>query len=145
MFLWKKYTSVPDTGTSQYWLILEHFWCTSIAWKCNIYVLWNVLVLFRSLQYWNAKMVQYCPILMYQYLGLQVYFFRFFNLYVSHAGLALTLFVEQPQYVGIFSPETGVRVSIHSADVKPTPEDIGLTATTGMATSIGVRQVREAV
>ena len=75
----KSILQVPDTGTSQYWWILEHFWCTSIAWKCDIYVLWNVLVLFRSLQYWNAKMVQYCPILMYQYLGLQVYFFRWFN------------------------------------------------------------------
>ena len=28
---------VPDTGTSQYWWILEHFWCTSIAWKCDIH------------------------------------------------------------------------------------------------------------
>ena len=53
----KSILQVPDTGTSQYWWILEHFWCTGIAWKCDIYVLKNVLVLFRSLQYWNAKMV----------------------------------------------------------------------------------------
>ncbi|XP_072013768.1 acid-sensing ion channel 5-like isoform X2 [Amphiura filiformis] len=55
-------------------------------------------------------------------------------------GLHLTLFIEQPEYVGIFSHESGVRVSIHSADVQPSPQDIGITATTGMATSIGVRQ-----
>ena len=35
----KSILQVPDTGTSQYWWILEHFWCTSIAWKCDIYVL----------------------------------------------------------------------------------------------------------
>ena len=37
--LGKGILQVPDTGTSQYWWILEHFWCTSIAWKCDIYVL----------------------------------------------------------------------------------------------------------
>ena len=36
----------------------------------------NMLVVFRSSQYWNTKMVQYCPILVYQYLGLKIYFFR---------------------------------------------------------------------
>ena len=40
-FRWfgKSKLQVPDTGTSQYWWILEHFWCTSIAWKYDIYVL----------------------------------------------------------------------------------------------------------
>ena len=32
----KSILQVPDTGMSQYWWILEHFWCTSIAWKCDI-------------------------------------------------------------------------------------------------------------
>ena len=31
----KSILHVPDTWTSQYWWILEHFWCTSIAWKCD--------------------------------------------------------------------------------------------------------------
>ena len=35
----KSKLQVPDTGTSQYWWILEHFWRTSIAWKYDIYVL----------------------------------------------------------------------------------------------------------
>ena len=38
-FLGKSILQVPDTGTSQYWWMLEHFWCTSIAWKCDIHVL----------------------------------------------------------------------------------------------------------
>ena len=35
----KSILQVPDTGTSQYWWILEHFWCTSVAGKYDIYVL----------------------------------------------------------------------------------------------------------
>ena len=48
----------PSIG--EYWNI---FWYTSIARKGDINVLYNVLVLFRSSQYWNAEVVQYCPIL----------------------------------------------------------------------------------
>ena len=40
----KSKLQVPDTGTSQYWWILEHFWCTSIAWKCDIYILYNGVI-----------------------------------------------------------------------------------------------------
>ena len=35
----KSKLQVPDTGMSQYWSILEHFWCTSIAQKCDPYVI----------------------------------------------------------------------------------------------------------
>ena len=38
-FFWKRILQVPDTGTSQYWWILEHFWCTRIARNSDIYVL----------------------------------------------------------------------------------------------------------
>ena len=58
--------------------LLEHLWCTSIArkfWHRPIglsYVLQKVLiVLSRSLQ-WNAKTIQYCPIMTNQYLGLKL-------------------------------------------------------------------------
>ena len=30
---------LADTGTSQYWWILEHFWFTNFTWKCDIYIL----------------------------------------------------------------------------------------------------------
>ena len=56
----KAILQVPDTGTTQYCWILEHFSCTSIAWKYNLnYVLWKVLVLSRNSIYQNANMVQY--------------------------------------------------------------------------------------
>ena len=35
----KSKLQVPDTGMSQYWSILEYFLCTSIARKCDPYVL----------------------------------------------------------------------------------------------------------
>ena len=38
-FSGKSILQVPDTGMSQYWSILEYFWCTSIAQKCDPYVL----------------------------------------------------------------------------------------------------------
>ena len=57
------------------------------------------------------------------------------------SGLKLTLFVEEPQYVGILTPELGVRVAIHAPENQPFPQDIGITAPTGMASSIGIRQV----
>ncbi|XP_038073616.1 uncharacterized protein LOC119741792 [Patiria miniata] len=56
-------------------------------------------------------------------------------------GLHLTLFLEMPEYVGILSPEAGVRVAIHSHTTPPFPEDDGITASPGMATNIGLRQV----
>ena len=55
-------------------------------------------------------------------------------------GLHLTLFIEQPEYVGILSPESGVRITVHSPHVQPSPQVDGITAATGMATSIGIRQ-----
>ncbi|XP_030835718.1 uncharacterized protein LOC100891818 isoform X2 [Strongylocentrotus purpuratus] len=58
----------------------------------------------------------------------------------STYGLHLTLFIEQPEYVGIFSQESGVRVAIHDPNVIPLPEDDGITSPTGTATSIGIRQ-----
>nr|XP_054756143.1 amiloride-sensitive sodium channel subunit alpha-like [Lytechinus pictus] len=56
------------------------------------------------------------------------------------SGLHLTLFVEQPEYMGILSPHTGAKVSIHHPDVFPFPEDDALELSTGQETSIGIRQ-----
>ncbi|XP_054755872.2 amiloride-sensitive sodium channel subunit gamma-like [Lytechinus pictus] len=55
-------------------------------------------------------------------------------------GLHLTLFTEQPEYVGLFAQEAGVRVAVHPPDVLPFPEDDGVVASTGQATNIGIRQ-----
>ncbi|XP_033644289.1 uncharacterized protein LOC117303933 [Asterias rubens] len=58
----------------------------------------------------------------------------------SQYGLHLTLFIEQPEYVGLFSPESGVRISVDDWQTTPNPEDTGLTASTGQATSIAIRK-----
>nr|XP_054756141.1 degenerin unc-8-like isoform X4 [Lytechinus pictus] len=55
-------------------------------------------------------------------------------------GLHLTLFVEQPEYLGILSHQTGAKVAIHHPTEKPFPEDIALSVPTGHSTSIGMRQ-----
>ena len=53
----------------------------------------------------------------------------------------MTLFLEQPEYVGLLTPESGVRVSVHDPKQRPFPEDDGLTVAPGFATSMGIRQV----
>ncbi|XP_022106909.1 degenerin deg-1-like [Acanthaster planci] len=55
-------------------------------------------------------------------------------------GLHVTLFIEQPEYLGIFSPESGVRLTVHGQRTMPLPEDNGITAAAGLATSVGMRQ-----
>ncbi|KAJ8029489.1 Amiloride-sensitive sodium channel subunit alpha [Holothuria leucospilota] len=57
-------------------------------------------------------------------------------------GLHLTLFVEQPEYIGLLTQETGVRVSINDPYSIAFPEDDGFTVPTGVSSSIGIRQVR---
>ncbi|XP_038061024.1 uncharacterized protein LOC119731823 isoform X2 [Patiria miniata] len=58
----------------------------------------------------------------------------------SQYGLHLTLFIEQPEYVGLFTPESGVRIGIDHWETTPHPEDSGITASTGQATSIAMRK-----
>ena len=60
---------------------------------------------------------------------------------LSNAGLHLTLFIEQPEYLGILSPQTGAKLSIHDPDSRPFPEEDAIDLPTGRATAIGVRQV----
>ncbi|XP_064651985.1 degenerin unc-8-like [Lineus longissimus] len=60
----------------------------------------------------------------------------------SQYGLRLTVNVESEEYVGMYAPETGIRVVIHPYDATPFPEDQGVSAPTGKATSIGIRKRR---
>ncbi|XP_030832762.1 amiloride-sensitive sodium channel subunit alpha [Strongylocentrotus purpuratus] len=55
-------------------------------------------------------------------------------------GLHLTLFVEQPEYLGVLSHQTGAKVTIHHPNEYPFPEDNALSLGTGQETSIGIRQ-----
>ncbi|XP_070558969.1 amiloride-sensitive sodium channel subunit gamma-like [Ptychodera flava] len=58
----------------------------------------------------------------------------------SQYGLHLTLFIEQPEYVGLFSQESGVRMAVTSQGSAPFPEDVGVTVNPGQATSVGLRR-----
>ncbi|XP_041465168.1 degenerin deg-1-like [Lytechinus variegatus] len=56
----------------------------------------------------------------------------------SQYGLHLTLMVEQPEYVGVISPNSGVKVAINDPRIYAFPEDDGIAASPGFATSIGI-------
>ena len=56
-------------------------------------------------------------------------------------GLRLTLDVELSQYLGMFTPEVGVRVSVHDPNVYPFPESNGFSAALGTSTSLGISTV----
>eukprot|EP00057_Strongylocentrotus_purpuratus_P029401 XP_011683875.1 PREDICTED: degenerin deg-1 [Strongylocentrotus purpuratus] len=56
----------------------------------------------------------------------------------SQYGLQLTLMVEQPEYIGILSPNSGVKVAIKDPRIYAFPEDDGIEAAPGFATSIGL-------
>ncbi|XP_030833219.1 degenerin deg-1 [Strongylocentrotus purpuratus] len=58
----------------------------------------------------------------------------------SQYGLHLTLMVEQPEYIGILSPDSGVKVAINDPRIHAFPEDDGFMAAPGIATSIGLKK-----
>ncbi|XP_071506084.1 epithelial sodium channel subunit gamma-2-like [Diadema antillarum] len=58
----------------------------------------------------------------------------------SQYGLHLTLFVDEPEYVGVLSPEVGVVVSINHPSIFPFPEDDGILVSTGQVASIGLKR-----
>ncbi|XP_071506089.1 epithelial sodium channel subunit gamma-2-like [Diadema antillarum] len=58
----------------------------------------------------------------------------------SQYGLHLTLFVDEPEYVGVLSPEVGVVVSINHPSIFPFPEDDGILVSAGQVASIGLKR-----
>ncbi|XP_072167173.1 epithelial sodium channel subunit gamma-2-like [Diadema setosum] len=58
----------------------------------------------------------------------------------SQYGLHLTLFVDEPEYVGVLSPEVGVVVSINHPSIFPFPEDDGILVSTGQVAYIGLKR-----
>jgi len=58
-----------------------------------------------------------------------------------HAGLELTVNIDQYDYVREAGDTAGLRLIVHSADRLPFPEDEGLTISPGQTTSIGLRKV----
>ena len=56
-------------------------------------------------------------------------------------GLRLTIDVEYFEYLGLFTEEVGVRLSVHHPSVYPFPETTGYSAPVGSSTSLGVTTV----
>ncbi|XP_022096860.1 uncharacterized protein LOC110982619 isoform X2 [Acanthaster planci] len=56
----------------------------------------------------------------------------------EQSGLALTLFIEQDEYLSLYGREAGVRVTITQPNVAPLPEDEGINLSPGAVTSIGL-------
>eukprot|EP00057_Strongylocentrotus_purpuratus_P029394 XP_011683868.1 PREDICTED: amiloride-sensitive sodium channel subunit alpha-like [Strongylocentrotus purpuratus] len=58
----------------------------------------------------------------------------------SQYGLQLTLMLEQPEYIGVLSPDSGVKVAINDPRIYAFPEDDGIEAAPGIKTSIGIKK-----
>lgn len=59
------------------------------------------------------------------------------------AGLAVTINIDQDEYLGDIAPEAGVRVVVHSQDRMPFPEDEGVSVIPGQLTYVGIRLVSQ--
>lgn len=61
---------------------------------------------------------------------------------MDYLGLVLIMNVEQEQYIGPFSVEAGVRVSLHGQGLMNFPHAEGFSASPGMSTSVGIKKVK---
>ena len=59
-----------------------------------------------------------------------------------YAGLTLELNVEQEEYIGLLTPEAGIRMDISTQGEMPFPLERGISLSPGYATMIGLRKVR---
>ncbi len=57
-------------------------------------------------------------------------------------GLKLIVNVDQQEYLPNITTKAGVRVVVHPRDSFPFPEDVGVDASVGVSTSLGLRKVR---
>ena len=80
IFLWKVILQIPITLMSQYCWILEHFWCTSIAWNCYL----------NGTQKWFSIIAQ---IIVYQHLGLNLHFFHYCYYHYSTFVILLVQYI----------------------------------------------------
>ena len=61
---------------------------------------------------------------------------------ISYTGLNLELNVEQEEYIGLMTPEAGIRMDISTQGEMPFPLERGISLSPGYATMIGLRKVR---
>ncbi len=55
--------------------------------------------------------------------------------------MKLIVNVDQEEYLPNVTTKAGVRVLVHPRDSYPFPEDVGIDASVGISTSIGLRKV----
>ena len=60
-------------------------------------------------------------------------------------GLALTVNINQSEYINSLIGPSGARVVIHDQHVMPFPNDMGILANPGQVLSVGVRKVGAAI
>ena len=60
---------------------------------------------------------------------------------VFTAGLNLELNIEQEDYIGVLTPEAGIRMDISAQGEMPFPLERGVSLAPGYATMIGLRKV----
>ncbi len=58
-------------------------------------------------------------------------------------GLRLTLNVESEEYIGMFSPSVGARITIHPRKEKPFPDYKGFNVAPGFETNVALAMVSE--
>jgi len=66
------------------------------------------------------------------------------NLYLvpnSAVGLSMTLFINQPNYIPVLSPQAGVKLLIHKQGEVPQISEKGFNLAPGLKTSIALRYV----
>ena len=72
------------------------------------------------------------------YLSYVVMLFHYF----FTAGLNLALNIEQEDYIGVLTPEAGIRMDISTQGEMPFPLERGVSLAPGYATMIGLRKVK---
>ena len=55
--------------------------------------------------------------------------------------MRLTLNIERDEYIGMFSPSVGARITVHPREEKPFPEDKGFNVAPGFETNVAVAMV----
>lgn len=61
------------------------------------------------------------------------------------SGLTLELNVEQEEYIGLLSPEAGIKMDISTQGEMPFPLQRGVSLSPGYATMIGLRKVTKVI
>ena len=69
------------------------------------------------------------------------FFYNHFVLIPCFVGLRLTLNVESEEYIGMFSPSVGARITIHPRKEKPFPDYNGFNVAPGFETNVAVKRV----